>query len=467
MTEDLKFTLYTANFDVDNPGTVTLNNDALPVKTLKNHPLTFSHGNTALLVNHKDHGMYDASNNVTIAGVVSGAETTLASAMSSDASSLTLTTGTDFNDTTGKFAYDSSSQWWIKIDDEVMKYTAISSEAVSSITRAQDSTAAASHAAGAKVELYMLHKVPLHEVNKTHNAVANMNIDTYTVLLTSSPTITGGSTDATNGGKVVTASENAGYDTGHPILSVLELENTEILSSITPMTATAPSGVQTSFTTKSDIEIELNENYDFDTPYMVASDVNETLENGGNKSLKINVTMSSKNGDISPVIDMGRSTFLAVSNRLNSIDAEADVYPTSIYDASTDPTGDDNAAIYLTKKVSLENSATAIRVLFAGNRHSSADVEVYYKILRSDDASEFDDLSYVPFNTDGGPDEAVKSSTTKKNFQEYSFSAGVTDDGLGTPLEEFISFQIKLVMKGTNSAQPPRIKDLRAIALAI
>ena len=164
---------------------------------------------------------------------------------------------------------------------------------------------------------------------------------------------------------------------------------------------------------------------------------------------------------------MGRSTFLAVSNRLNSIDDEDDVYPTSIYDASTDPTGDDNAAIYLTKKVSLENSATAIRVLFAANRHSSADIEVYYKILRSDDASEFDDLSFVPFNTDGGPDQAVKSSTTKKNFQEYSFSAGVTDDGLGTPLDEFISFQIKIVMKGTNTAQPPRVKDLRAIALAI
>ena len=53
------------------------------------------------------------------------------------------------------------------------------------------------------------------------------------------------------------------------------------------------------------------------------------------------------------------------------------------------------------------------------------------------------------------------------NFQEYEYSAGVTDDGLGTPLDEFISFQIKIVMKGTNTAEPPRLKDLRAIALAI
>ena len=40
-----------------------------------------------------------------------------------------------------------------------------------------------------------------------------------------------------------------------------------------------------------------------------------------------------------------------------------------------------------------------------------------------------------------------------------------TDDGLGNPLDEFISFQIKIVMQGTNSAEPPRIKELRALAL--
>ena len=40
------------------------------------------------------------------------------------------------------------------------------------------------------------------------------------------------------------------------------------------------------------------------------------------------------------------------------------------------------------------------------------------------------------------------------------------DDGIGDALDEFISFQIKIVMQGTDAANPPRIKDLRAIALA-
>ena len=73
---------------------------------------------------------------------------------------------------------------------------------------------------------------------------------------------------------------------------------------------------------------------------------------------------------------------------------------------------------------------------------------------------------YEFFNTDGSPDSFVNPSLDQDDFQEYVFSAGVTDDGIGDPLDEFISFSIKIVMQGTNMSQPPRIKDLRAIALA-
>ena len=42
----------------------------------------------------------------------------------------------------------------------------------------------------------------------------------------------------------------------------------------------------------------------------------------------------------------------------------------------------------------------------------------------------------------------------------------MTDDGIGVPLPEFNTFAIKIVMQGTNAAEPPRIRDLRIIALA-
>jgi len=79
-------------------------------------------------------------------------------------------------------------------------------------------------------------------------------------------------------------------------------------------------------------------------------------------------------------------------------------------------------------------------------------------------------LGYTYFNAgsadgDGSPDTTVGASASLNDFQEYRYTAGVTDDGFGTPLEEFISFQIKIIMQGTNCAEPPRIKALRVLAL--
>ena len=88
-----------------------------------------------------------------------------------------------------------------------------------------------------------------------------------------------------------------------------------------------------------------------------------------------------------------------------------------------------------------------------------------FKILRTDDASDFDDLGYQFFNTTGVDDNQPPASADDNDFREYIYTAGVTDDGIGEPLDEFIAFQIKIVMQGTNCAEPPRIKDLRAIAL--
>ena len=126
----------------------------------------------------------------------------------------------------------------------------------------------------------------------------------------------------------------------------------------------------------------------------------------------------------------------------------------------------------MTKRATLQNPATSLRVLFDANRESTADIKVLFKILRTDDASDFDELDFKFFNDDGtvtgsgGPDVSVNPSLGLDQFNEYEFTAGVTDDGIGTPLDEFIAFQIKIVLRATNSARPPRIKDLRILALA-
>ena len=99
-------------------------------------------------------------------------------------------------------------------------------------------------------------------------------------------------------------------------------------------------------------------------------------------------------------------------------------------------------------------------------KKNNADIEVLFKTLGAGKTTSFDELGYRFFNTDGSPDSTVATSLSQFDFQEYQFSAGLTDDGIGTPLDEFTQFQIKIVMKATNAAEVPLIKDLRVIALS-
>ena len=470
--EDLKFAVKAAKFDITAAGLVTLTNDDVPLATLGNNPLIMDES-TTLKIKHPDHHMYATSNNVTIAGVKSGASTTLNGAMTADATTLTLTSGTNFDDTSGKYSKTASNLWHIKIDDEIMTYSTISTNAVSGLSRGVDSTTAAAHADGATVELYQAHKVPFTEINKTHTAIANPEIDSYTVTITTTPVTDGAAGTVEFGGGSVTATENAMMDYMQTIVGAMELENVNISAKAITTSATAPGGTQTSFTSGRtnktavpDVIFPFNDNYRFEFPHMIASSINETNELSSLRSYTTEITLSSKTETISPVLDLERSTIIAVANRLNNVDSSSDVYPTSEYVSSELAEGDQNAAIYLTKQVTLENRAASLKVLLAAHRPSTNDIKVMYKILGVDESVDFQSLGFRYFNSDGSPDTTVQPSADQDDFQDYVYTAGVTDEGTGTALQEFISFQIKIIMQGTNTSTPPRIKDLRVMALA-
>ena len=469
LTEDLKMNIYRAEFS-SLTGTIPLTNDSNPVKTLEKNPLEFLDGSAVIKVFHPDHGMYSTSNNVTIANVKSGITTTLSAAITSSSTTIELASGTNFDDTSGVYSRDASNVYFIKIDDEIISYTAISTNTISSATRGVDSTTAASHDEGATVELYMLHKIPFTQINKTHTAVANVEIDSYTVSSTATAVIDGtSSTRSRNGGTDATATENILYDVAKYQVGLLALPGTSVTAKKRPSTATSPSGSETSFTKTSAadaINVPLNENIYYNVPYLVASDINQDNEMSSVKSLSLDLTLSSTSSNLSPVIDAQRLSMIAVANRINNVDSSSDVYPTSEYFASTEPDGDNNAAIYCTKQIELEQKATALKVLHSANRGSDAEIKVMYKIFREDDETDFNETGWRFFNDNGSPDVAVGASTGLNDFREYVYTAGVTDDGIGTELDPFVSFAIKIVMQATNSTSAPRIKDFRAIALA-
>ena len=468
--EDLKFTLRKAKFDTTAAGNVTLINNPIGeaitnevgntvyVNRLKSNPLIMTNGSTTMKVKHSDHGMYTTSNNVVITGVKSDIETTLGATINASDTSLTLSAATNFP--TGNIT--------VKINNEIITGS-LSGTTLSSLTRGAGGSTASGHTASDKIELYQILGTPLTEINKEHTAIANIGTDYYTIALTTAPTITGGATTAEVGGTIVYASENYRYEVIKTALSILELPQTSVVAKLRNTTATSPSGSESSFqtTTLADaLNLTLNENNKMGVSNMVASQINETNELAGANSLFIPLTLGSTNENLSPVIDVDRLSAILIANKINSITGSSGVFPTTDYVTNEAPDGDQNAFIYITKKIALESPATAIKVIFSAHKHNSATIKTLFKTLRSDDASDFDELGYTFFNTTGTTDVEVGSSLEDNDFQEYVYTAGVTDDGIGTPLPEFIQFAIKIVGQGTNAAEPIRIKDFRAIALA-
>jgi len=484
-SEDLKFKLNHAFFANGQLSDVSLTNDIIgdPInypdtsadtigraygRRLKPNPFLITNSSAVVKVKHPDHGMYSTSNNVEIRNATSGLSTTLNGAITNAATSLVLDpSATGGSSVTGFAASNDSSKIYLKIGNEILTGT-LSNLNVTSLSRAQGSTTAAAHVDNTTVELYQINGTPLTEVNRVHNAIANINIDSYTIAITNAPTISGSSDTSEVGGISVFASENYRYETVRTVVKTLEFPLTDLTSSLASTSGTSPSGTETSFSKLATDEksILLNVNSDLTRTNIVASNVNEELELASAKSFEIKFRMISGATNLSPVIDLDRASAILVGNVINNVDSSTDVYPTSDFAASTEPEGDQNAAIYITKKVALENPATSIRVNFAGNKSASSDIKVLFKVLRSDDSFDFDELGYEFFNTDGSTDTTVNNSLTVADFQQYSYSAGIKDDGIGASLGEFSQFAIKIVMQGTNAAQPPRIRDLRVIALA-
>jgi len=290
------------------------------------------------------------------------------------------------------------------------------------------------------------------QINGTYTSISNVTLDSYDITTAGTATSTGDI-----GGTTVTATQNRLFDLSCLNISTLTVPDTQILYTMRTTSGKSIHGSETSFSLTSasnQIQVTVGDNIYFTSPQMVASSINETNEMSGNKSLFVNLTMTTTNTKLSPVLDVKRMSMVAVQNRLNN--------PTSAntpnFVADTSPTGTSSAAVYVTRPIILENTSTALDVRLTQNVRSSSSVKVFYRITSSSEVRNINDLSWVPFNTDGNEDITVIPAENSSVFKEYKYS--------DTGLNEFTAFQIKIVMKGSSSSYPPIIRDLRGIALA-
>ena len=101
------------------------------------------------------------------------------------------------------------------------------------------------------------------------------------------------------------------------------------------------------------------------------------------RSFRLLLQMFTSNNTVSPVLDVGTVGAIAIANRLNNIDSASDV-PTGVaYSASTEPEGDNNAMVYVTRKVNFKTPATSLKVIADNFRPPNTELKFMFKIIKS------------------------------------------------------------------------------------
>jgi hypothetical protein len=202
-----------------------------------------------------------------------------------------------------------------------------------------------------------------------------------------------------------------------------------------------------------------------------------------NRSVEIKYTISGQNRVASPAIDLSR---IALYSTHNLISTNAAIGSSEDYVKF----GGSSQSRYITRTVTLADGQDAedLRVYLTAYKPSGSDVKVYYKVLNGDDNDAFADSRWIPMDLDTGQGftSAVtySSSEDKNNFIELVYkvptytntarsgantSTGVLEyrNSARARYVGFKYFAVKIVLVNSTSSNPPRVKDLRAIALQV
>jgi len=440
-----------------------------------------------LQVSHFEHGMYASNNKLILNNIQSNVPPgTLTSQVATSDGSISLASTANFTTFEG-LAVGPSNPGYIKIGNEIIKYTAFSNNQLTSCTRGFDSTAIEIHDVSVPVYKYELAGVSLRRINTT-NTISSIpeDIDSYYVEFdrgtrvsdaVNSPQLSF-NVDYSGGGDSVTATQNIQYDSIIPrISSIIPSSMTEISAQIRSVSGTSVGGNEVSFQDQGYEDVDINSTNKLSSTRIVCSNINETtyltgaLLQNRSKSLILKVDLSTSDDNLSPLIFWKNSSVELFSNSLNN--------PVSNYIADNrvnSINNDPHSAVYVSNTVMLAQPANSLKVILSAYRSNTSDFRVLYSLIRPDSSEieqsfelfpGYDNLT-VDNNQDGYldiidtsknsglPDVFVPSSLVDQ-FLEYEFTAA--------DLGDFTGYTIKIVMSGTNQADPPRFRDLRSIAI--
>ena len=486
------------SYFADSTGTVTAAN--VDINTV-----TFDGGvksGNYMKVNHFNHGMYSGSNKVKLSGIQPNTvPTTLSANMTNTTTgAVGVADTTSFEKFEGVHVSSTNPGYAIIENNEIVEYTSVTTDSitVSSTGRGKNNTIPVPHNSGASITKYELNGISLRRINNVVNDIDSSTIETdsyYVEIDRGSDSDKGidrstdGAVVATYpqasfsleesvGGKEIYASENIMYNAIIPNYDVITPvgvsgEATNISASVRTTSGTSISGTEISFNDAGYTSVELGRYNALNSTRIVASKVNEDeymTDLPRSKSFTTNLQFTTNTEDLSPIVYLnGGSSVEFVGNRLNSPIGLEDYSKDNRINSLTET--DPHTSVYVSQIVNLQQPSSGLKVFLGAHRPESSDIRVLYRLIKDDSSGVTQTYELFPgyknldsngnvindaFN-DGRPDFAVPSDTAN-GYSEYQFTAN--------NLDEFTGFSIKIIISGTDNAYTPRIRDLRAIALA-
>jgi hypothetical protein len=440
-------------------------------------------------VDHKNHGMYFSDNLVAIYNAESDIKPTkLSTQLLADSTGSISVDNSSIFSTFENVGVGTTNPGYLLIGDEIIEYTSVSPGVIGgNIVRGSSPK---TYSVGTPVYKYELNGISLKRINKTHNLndvtiQDPITFDSYHIKLDTSNNGNDRSVDngypilyanqtKSSGGYNIRATQNMPFEIITPLVQNLTLQGTSLSAEVRTITGQSLNGNEIPFTDVGFEPITINISNYLDSTRIIASKVNEDnkLSNLlGNKSMNMRLTLGTTDTRLSPVLDTQRISAILTSNRINKVIEDYAI------DARVDTIDEDPSAFqYISKEITLENSASSIKIILDAHINLYSDIRAFYSISENQN---FDPI-FTPFpgfsnlnqrgqiinfeDSNGSSDKFISLSNSvgfisqELEYKEYTFTAD--------QLPPFRSFRIKLVMTSTNQVYVPRVRNLRVISLA-
>lgn len=428
-TEDIKFKIYRAEFDISAPYSFTSKVNAPPI-LLRGSALSTTNGSAVVVADLTFQHGYKTGDKILLSGVPDAVYRGIPVATMSNPAGFTITVTSDYSFTfncgvnatsTGTLQYAGILNY-VDIDNMGSGYVA----PVATVSGGGASTQAT---LGLTV---------------TAGKITGVTVLTNGSGYVSQPTIV--VTDAAGTGAVLTGIADAIFSTAF---------NRKYQNVVPVMYAqTPPSTLIYNLMKTSDEDyvvgqhgvVNINESTNLGKHAIIATQLTDTLSFGGNPSTELITTLSSSNSNVSPLIDIAERPKLLLQNYLINDESNSA--------SELTPSSGTAYSRYISRITTIDTVSTGVRIFVAAASTQSTSFEVFFRSSLTANNSNHRSGSWVKLSCD----TETNLSTSDKEFKDYLFYK----DSI-TP---FDAYDLKIVLYSDNSYNYPIIDNYRSVILA-